>query len=114
MPSQGTAGPAQRREGLPDQGEVYRRVRDMAISFRFPPGQRINEGELARSLAVSRTPVREAMQKLVSENLLIWKRSFGFYCRSLDAQEIVELYQLRQAVESWGCAWPVPTPATTS
>ena len=82
-----------------DHGNIYRQVRDMAISFRFPPGQRINEGDLARRLKVSRTPVREAMQKLVSENLLVWKRSFGFYCRRLDAREIVDLYQLRQAIE---------------
>ena len=93
------AGEDARSTGETDQGDVYRRVRDMAISFRFPPGQRINEGELARQLNVSRTPVREAMQKLVSENLLVWKRSLGFFCRSLDAREIVELYQLRQAIE---------------
>ena len=73
----------------------------MAISFRFPPGQRINEGELAARLDVSRTPVREALQKLVAENLIYWKRGYGFYCRPLDPGEILELYELRRALEAF-------------
>ena len=79
---------------------VYGALRDMAITFRFPPGQRINEGELAKQLSVSRTPLREAMQKLVSERLLDWQRNKGFYCRPLDAKQSFDLYEFRQSLEA--------------
>lgn len=79
---------------------VYGALRDMAITFRFPPGQRINEGELAKQLSISRTPLREAMQKLVSERLLDWQRNKGFSCRPLDAKQSFDLYEFRQSLEA--------------
>ncbi len=84
----------------PSNEAVYGALRDMAITFRFPPGQRINEGELAKQLAVSRTPLREAMQKLVSERLLDWRRNKGFFCRPLDAKQSFDLYEFRQSLEA--------------
>ena len=79
---------------------IYDTLRDMAISFKFTPGERINESELSTALGVSRTPLREAMQKLVSENLLRWERNKGFFCRPLDVKEIYDLYQFRRVIET--------------
>ncbi len=79
---------------------IYDTLRDMAISFKFTPGERINESELSATLGVSRTPLREAMQKLVSENLLRWERNKGFFCRPLDVKEIYDLYQFRRLIET--------------
>lgn len=78
---------------------VYQRIRDMAIAFRFKPGDRINEGQLAKELNVSRTPLREAMQQLVSEKLLRWERNKGFFCRDLDEKEVSDLYEYRTMLE---------------
>lgn len=80
--------------------DVYSTLRDMAISFKFSPGTRINETDLANQLGVSRTPLREAMQKLVSENLLRWERNKGFFCRPLEEKEIYDLYQFRRLIEA--------------
>ncbi len=79
---------------------VYEAVREMAISFQFRPGERINEGLLAQQLGVSRTPLREAMQNLVSEKLLRWERNKGFFCRMLDENEAIDLYEFRQILEA--------------
>lgn len=79
---------------------IYDKLRDMAISFKFTPGERINESELSSMLGVSRTPLREAMQKLVSENLLRWERNKGFFCRPLEGKEIYDLYQFRRLIEA--------------
>lgn len=78
---------------------IYQRVSNMAIKFQFRPGERINEGKLAKQLDVSRTPLREAMQQLVSEKLLRWERNKGFFCRELDEKEVFDLYEYRQLLE---------------
>lgn len=79
---------------------AYARLREMAINYRFRPGERLNEGELARELEVSRTPLREAMHRLVSEGLLVSVSGRGFYARPLDVKEVFDLYETRLALET--------------
>lgn len=78
---------------------AYDQLRRMAIGYHLKPGQRLNEGELARQLGVSRTPLREALNRLVTEGFLRFMPGKGFFCRELDPKEIYELYQLRKALE---------------
>lgn len=79
---------------------LYQIVKDMAISFEFKPGERINEVLLAARLDTSRTPLREALNRLVSEGFLTSKRGFGFFCRDFKPREIFELYQFRAILET--------------
>ncbi len=81
---------------------VQQHLRAMAVAYAFKPGERINEGALARSLGVSRTPIREALNRLSIEGLLEVRAGRGFFCRGLNAKEIFDLYQLRAAIESAG------------
>ncbi len=81
---------------------VYDQVRGMAANFEFKPQERINEGQLAKELGTSRTPLREALNRLVAEGFLTFRNGRGFYCRSLDPSSILDLYQARQAVECEG------------
>ncbi len=78
---------------------VYDRVQQMAITYAFRPGERINEVELAARLNVSRTPLREALNRLVAEGFLVVKPSLGFFCRSLDPNEVYNLYDFRASLE---------------
>ena len=71
----------------------------MAIDFSFKPGQRINESVLATELSASRTPPREALNRLTAEVYLSYSAGAGFYCRALSPECIVELYELRVAIE---------------
>jgi len=84
---------------LTSKSDVYSVIRDMAISFDFKPGERINEVQLAKQLGVSRTPLREAMQKLVSEKLMRWERNKGFFCHMLNEKEVSNLYEFRKIIE---------------
>ncbi len=78
---------------------LYIAVKDMAISFKFKPGERINEVDLARRMGASRTPLREALNRLVAEGFLVLKQGRGFFCRDLKPREMFELYQFRAVLE---------------
>ena len=78
---------------------VYDRVRHMAANFEFKPDERINESALSLMLGASRTPLREALNRLVAEGFLTFQNGRGFFCRSLSPEKIVDLYEARQAIE---------------
>ncbi len=78
---------------------IYDAVRELAASYAIKPDERINEGTLAKSLGASRTPVREALNRLVAEELLVFQPGKGFFCRALDPQQIFNLYELRVILE---------------
>lgn len=80
-------------------GELYDQMKELVIIFRIRPGERINEGSLAKELNASRTPLREALNRLVAERLVEFRPGKGFFCRELDPQSIFELYEAREVVE---------------
>lgn len=77
---------------------VFSTLREMAISYQFRPGERISEIELAEQLGVSRTPVREALTRLVTDGFLV-QSSRGVMRRPLEVKETMDLYEARQLVE---------------
>ena len=78
---------------------VYQAVKSMAARFELKPDERINETTLAKSLDTSRTPLREALNRLAAEGLLAFKTGKGFFCRSLGPKEIMDLYEVRLTIE---------------
>lgn len=79
---------------------VYARLHQMAVNFEFKPEERLNESALSVELGASRTPLREALNRLVAEGLLTFKNGRGFFCRSLSPARIMELYEARSAIET--------------
>jgi DNA-binding GntR family transcriptional regulator len=83
---------------------VYEQLHQLIVDGRLPPGARIAEGPLAEMLGVSRTPVREALQRLRQEGLLI-EVGGGAGLRGrlavapLERERMEELYALVGAVE---------------
>jgi DNA-binding GntR family transcriptional regulator len=84
-------------EGMVDS--LHAEIRAMTIDFRLRPGARINEVALSRQLNASRTPLREALNRLAAEGFLSFESGRGFFCRTYSMTEVQNLYQLRQAVE---------------
>lgn len=78
---------------------LYAAVKALAAAFDIRPGARINEVALARELNASRTPLREALNRLVAERLIDFVPGQGFFCRRLDVEGIGQLYELRRALE---------------
>jgi hypothetical protein len=60
----------------------------------FPPGTRIAATEVAETLKLSATPVREALSRLAGEGLLEDRRGQGFFLRPLSGVDIADLYRL--------------------
>ena len=72
----------------------------MIMDFDLIPGTRVTETEIAESFNVSRTPVREALQRLEQEGLLTIRPKQGCFVRPVDIQTISEYYDVRVALEA--------------
>ena len=84
---------------LPLAERVYRHLLAGIREGEFHPGERIKEASVAKSLGISRTPVREAIRRLQSEGRVIIEPQRGAVVAELDRLEISELYLLRQELE---------------
>ncbi|MCP4024634.1 MAG: GntR family transcriptional regulator [Desulfobacteraceae bacterium] len=80
--------------------KVYKSLRRDIISGKLAGGTRITESAVAISLGVSRTPVREAMQKLLQERILKSIHRAGYLVEDLSDDEIRDLFDIRMEIES--------------
>jgi DNA-binding GntR family transcriptional regulator len=78
---------------------VYENLRDAISDGRIAGGERVREEEVARNLGVSRTPVREALQRLQQRGILILGPGRGLVVAQLGHEQIVELYAMREILE---------------
>lgn len=74
-------------------------LRDRILDGTFPPSTSINEVQLAAQLDISRGPVREAVQRLVQEGLLVSTRNRGTSVVELGPEDIEDIYAARNAIE---------------
>ncbi len=99
----GEEGAAAEDEAREDGGSLvdkaYEALRAKAIDFAFRPGEAVKVLALAKQLRLSRTPVKEALNRLVTEGLFEATPQ-GFVARSPDVDEIVDLYDLRTILET--------------
>lgn len=79
--------------------DVAERLRAAILGGHFGPGERLREEELARSMGVSRGPVREALARLEREGLLVIRRNRGAVVAQLSQEDLDEVYTLRVAIE---------------
>ncbi len=87
-------------EGRPTAQLIADHLREQIIQGIFRPGQQINESVLAGQLHTSRGPVREALQRLAQEGILVSLRNRGVFVPELSIDDIKEIYAVREAVES--------------
>ena len=74
-------------------------LRERILDGSFAPGEQISEVQLATRLGMSRGPVREAVQRLAQEGLLVSQRNRGVFVVELDVGDIEDVYRGRRAVE---------------
>jgi DNA-binding GntR family transcriptional regulator len=87
------AGP----ETLADQ--AYRELKQLIFDFALLPGDRFTESELVQRLAVSRTPLRQALQRLALDGFVQVSAKVGWMVAPLDFDAFDELYDLRVLIE---------------
>ena len=91
---------------------VHEHLREEIISGQLTPGTELHEVALARSLGVSRGPIREALGRLATEGLVTIRPRRGAVVRALSNEEFIEAYQVREALEMM--AVQLATPALTA
>jgi DNA-binding GntR family transcriptional regulator len=79
--------------------QVYTILKDMIANQRFGPGMRINVEQIAKEVGASRTPVWEAVHRLIQEGLLENVPNRGVFMASLTPKMAIELYTVREVLE---------------
>lgn len=90
--------PIERPESLTES--AVKRLRDAIVSGDFELGQALSERQLAQMLEISKTPVREALAQLRREGLVRILPQRGAFVFTLSQQEVLEICELRQALEA--------------
>jgi DNA-binding GntR family transcriptional regulator len=78
---------------------IYVKLRNMILNFEMQPNYRLTETELATYFKVSRTPIREALQRLETEELITIRPKQGCFVRTMDLDEFTDYYQVRVSLE---------------
>lgn len=80
---------------------AYSELKERIVTCRLRPGEVLCEQELATEFGMSRTPLREALVQLASESLVRLEPRRGTFVAELSVRDIVEIFELREAVETW-------------
>lgn len=80
---------------------AYEKLKNMILLGELQQGEKIFELDIAKSMGISRTPVREALITLEKENLVENKDRLGFVVRRLKYSEVKRYYELREIMEQY-------------
>ena len=79
---------------------AYEQIRSLIVEGSLLPDARLNQGELATSLGISRTSVREALHRLTAESLVDFRRRYGFFVAApLQLTAVLERLEVRILLE---------------
>jgi DNA-binding GntR family transcriptional regulator len=79
---------------------AYESIRQSIIDGRYKMGEHIVESAVASELQISRAPVREALNRLTQEGLAVEQPRRGTFVREITAQDFIDIYNVRIALES--------------
>jgi len=79
---------------------TYESIKEAILTNRLRPGNKLNHQQLAEQFGVSRTPVRESLERLYQEGYVTRIANKGYYVAEIDTKEVHELYQTREALET--------------
>lgn len=86
-------------EYKPLRDVVFENLREAILNAKLTPGQRLMEVQLAETLGVSRTPIREAIRKLELEGLVVMIPRKGAYVADMSIKDISEVLEIRGSLE---------------
>jgi DNA-binding GntR family transcriptional regulator len=79
--------------------EAYGKIKQMLLEQKFAPGQRLVNSDLVEILNMSRTPIINALNRLVQDGFIGFEGFRGFYVRPIDVQEVWDAFGVREALE---------------
>ena len=78
---------------------AYRELEEAIVTLRIPPGTMVSEAQLSQRLGVGRTPVREALQRLAREWLVVIMPRRGIFVSEIDVARQLRLLDARRVLE---------------
>lgn len=81
------------------QQQAYQYIKEQIFTVGFKPGEYIQDNKIANKLEISRTPVREAFQRLENEGLLVYEAHRGWKVYVLSLHDINEIFDLKLVIE---------------
>ena len=86
---------------------VLHELRSALAAGRLLPGQQLVQEDLAADLGVSRVPIRESLKILEGEGHVTYHPNRGYFVTELSADDLIELYRIRQILEAEALAQAV-------
>ena len=83
-------------------------LRSQILNFTLLPGMKISDDEIAKALAMSRTPVREALNRLMDQGLVEARHNRGFVVKIFTKKEVEDNYILRESLECLAVRLAIP------
>lgn len=80
--------------------DTYLQIRERIYNNEIKPGDMINESSIAEELNISRTPVREAIRILASDDVLEIRDGVGTFVKTLSLKDIKNIFEVRKALEA--------------
>ena len=80
--------------------DIFRELRQDILACRLPPGAELREGELAERFAVSKSPVRDALSRLVQEGLVDVMPRQGYRVAPISLRDVRDMFQYRAVLEA--------------
>lgn len=90
---------AARDRRIRPRGQIYALLRDAIVSAELAPGRQLSENELAALLGVSRTPIREALQRLRDDRLVEIVPQLGTFVTRISTTAVADAQFVREALE---------------
>lgn len=80
---------------------AYHTIRDAIRDGTYQPGMQLREEQLAAEIGVSRTPVRDALRRLLADGLVETRRNYGTFVTDLTPTELLEIFEIRALLEGY-------------
>lgn len=81
--------------------EAYHRIKGFILASEIYPKQKVAIEDVSKQLGISRTPIREAINRLVKEGYIYHILNRGFFVKEITLVEVAELYGAREALEPY-------------
>lgn len=80
--------------------QAYEQIKRSIVASELAPGTRFSESSIARKLSMSKTPIREALQRLELEGLVVSVPQVGYLIPEVAYRDVREVFEVREALES--------------
>jgi DNA-binding GntR family transcriptional regulator len=83
-----------------DADKAYHQIKERIITVKMPPGSVISEAQLMQELGLGRTPIREALKQLETENLVVVAPRRGMFVADIAITDLQQIHEVRVELES--------------